>query len=507
MTTLAMTCFGGTGSKSGPDASPAWPPPPCTPPVACSSPLKGSHATYNVGPGQTYADMTTVPWLSLTAGDVVNIYYRATPYATKVGLRAQGTAENPVIINGVTDDSCHRPIVTGADAATATDAVSQGFFASTGGAAIEGFGVIILFKSPRDPFGWRPTFLAIQNLQIEGAIGTNTYTSSSGQKKNYPKGASGIYAVSATNFTIQNCEIKGNGEGVFVNTKNDSPQEASYYVTLRGNSIHDNGVVGSYYEHNVYVQGVRSLYEGNFIGQLIPGAEGGSLKDRSSGTVIRYNYIVAAARAIDLVDSEGGSGSVLSDPLYNYAWVYGNLIVNGPRGSGDLIHWGGDSTIYKNYHQGPLFVYFNTIVNTIDDASIFDMAMSTSIIDAHSNIITGTSNLSLCINNGAEDNQMGVVFLRDANWIQSGFKASACTLNKAGTLVSGSPQLTSNYHLPPGSRAAGFGVPFPVPPFAPTASLENLLPTYQPTTAIDGHPSYVPRPATADIGAFENPRS
>jgi hypothetical protein len=502
------TCFAGSegpGSTQGatpiPDLTRPWPPAPCTPPLACSTPLTGSHHTYNVGPDQAYPDLTGVPWLSLGAGDVVNIFYRPQPYATKVGLRAQGTATKPVIINGVTDANCNRPIVTGVNAVTATDAASKGFFTGPGGSIIEGFGVFIVFKLPSDPYGYKATFLAIQNLQIEGGTASSTYTAASGQSHNFYRSASGIYVVAASNLTIQNCEIKGNGEGVFVNTKNGTFHEASYYITLRGNSIHDNGVVGSWLEHNVYVQAVRALYEGNYIGQLIPGAWGGSLKDRSSGAVIRYNYILAAARAIDLVDSEGGSETVQADPLYNYAWVYGNLIVNGPRGSGDLIHWGGDSTLYQNYHQGPLAFYFNTIVNSVETA-VFDMATSQGMVDAHSNIITGKTALSLCTNSNADGNQVGQLALRDANWIQSGYKVGACTLSSQGTLLSGSPLLTADYGLPPGSRAIGAGVPYPsAPPPAP-ASLEALLPTFSPATAVNGHPTYVPRATLSDLGAF-----
>ncbi len=507
----AATCFGG---PQGPDASqgaatPApdltqpWPPVPCAPPVACSEPLTGSHHTYNVGPDQTYTELTGVPWLSLAPGDVVNIFYRAQPYATKVGLRAQGTAAKPVIINGVTDANCNRPVVTGVNAVTAADAVAKGFFSGAGGSIIESYGLIVLFKLPSDPYGYKPSFLAIQNLQIEGANAGSSFTAASGQTKSFARGASGIYAVVASNFTIQNCEIKGNGEGVFVNTKDDAIQEASYFVTLRGNSIHDNGVVGSYYEHNVYVQGVRSLYEGNYIGQLIPGAEGGSLKDRSSAPVVRYNTILSAARAIDLVDTEGGAGSVLDDPLYNQGWVYGNLIVNGPHGSGDLIHWGGDSTIYKNYHRGPLAVYFNTIVNTIE-AAVFDMATSDAQIEAHSNIITGTSGLTLCTDSAADGDQVGEVILRDANWIQGGYRTGHCKLTIQGSLIPGAPVLTPSYGLPPGSRAIGPGVAFPLQ-VPPGATLANLKPTFQPSTGSKAHPSYVPRTALSDLGAFQLP--
>ena len=70
-----------------------WPPSPVmSPPTACAGPLMGSHATYNVGPGQPLAELTDVPWLQLQAGDVVNIHHRKLPYRTKFGLRATNTS-------------------------------------------------------------------------------------------------------------------------------------------------------------------------------------------------------------------------------------------------------------------------------------------------------------------------------------------------------------------------------------------------------------------------------
>jgi hypothetical protein len=74
-----------------------------------TSAVVGSHQTYNVGPGQTFAEPDSVPWGALVAGDVVNIFYRETPYRWKIGLRGQGTAQNPIVINGVTDSVGHRP--------------------------------------------------------------------------------------------------------------------------------------------------------------------------------------------------------------------------------------------------------------------------------------------------------------------------------------------------------------------------------------------------------------
>ncbi len=531
--TYGTTCFSGSGTvtpgQQTPDAdlSSPWPPAPCAPPVACSEALTGTHATYNVGAsipagapaGTNYPDMTSMPWLSLQAGDVVNIYPGT--YKTKVGLSAQGTASAPVIINGVTDASCNRPIVEAAGAVTADDAKAKGFFTGSGGSIIEGEGAFVLWWNDSltpDNFGFKPSFIAIQNLQIQDANSGQTYVNSAGSTVNWATDASGVYAVVASVLTVQNCLIINNGEGVFVNSKNnDGPPypnaETSFYVTLRGNSIYNNGVVNSYTEHNVYVQGVRSLYEGNYIGQLIPNAQGGSLKDRSSGPVVRFNSILAAARAIDLVDNEGGSPGVAADPVYKYGWIYGNLIVNGQNGSGDLIHWGGDSTEYNLYHQGPLSVYFNTIVNTIPTA-IFDMSMATQSVNSYSNIISSTQSLAMCTASAQDGSQVGAVNLYDKNWIQAGFDPTGatqnngvaqCTFSNHGALLAGSPVLTATYGLDPGSPAIGAGISYPVTSPVSPVSVANLIPTYQPATTASGTPTYVARSTVKDVGAFAGP--
>ncbi|MGA2552061.1 MAG: right-handed parallel beta-helix repeat-containing protein [Burkholderiaceae bacterium] len=513
----SVTCFSGTGSvvvggaTPQPNLTTPWPPAPCSPPVGCAGPLTGTHHTYNVGAGQTYANLTNVPWLSLVAGDVVNIYPGV--YSTIVALRAQGTATAPVIINGVTDTSCRRPIISGKNANTAADAIAQGFFTGSGGSLIDGSGIFVLWwndtLSP-DNFGYKPSFIAIQNLQIQDANPNYSYTDINGKSTQWSSFTAGIYAVVASVLTIQNCTIINNGLGVFVNSKNDD-QDTSYYVTLRGNSIYNNGIAASYTEHNVYVQGVRSLYEGNYIGGLIPNAQGGSLKDRSSGPVVRYNYIVSAARAIDLVDNENGSPTIQSDPLYNYGWIYGNLILNGPNGSSDLIHWGGDSATqgnpssYAGYHDGPLYVYFNTIVNTGSGPAMFDMATALESFSVHSNIIAATGGVALCTDSAAEISPpVGTVNLLDTNWIQPGYTDGTCTVT-AGTLLGGAPVLTATYGLPAGSPAIGAGVPFPVTAPPSPASVANLTPTFQISSTQDGYPSYVARGSVSDLGAFAGP--
>jgi hypothetical protein len=63
--------------------------------VAIVALLASAHAaaaaTYTVGPGQTYATPSQVPWESLQPGDQVLIHWRSTPYKDKWVICRQGT--------------------------------------------------------------------------------------------------------------------------------------------------------------------------------------------------------------------------------------------------------------------------------------------------------------------------------------------------------------------------------------------------------------------------------
>jgi hypothetical protein len=68
---------------------------------ASLAPAAAQATTYEVGPGKTYANISNVPWESLQPGDLVLIYWRATPYKEKWVICRQGTAAAPIIVRGV----------------------------------------------------------------------------------------------------------------------------------------------------------------------------------------------------------------------------------------------------------------------------------------------------------------------------------------------------------------------------------------------------------------------
>jgi hypothetical protein len=476
---------------------------------SCSSALRGSARTINVGPGQTYSELTQVPWLSLAAGDVVNVYYRATPYRTKFGLRARGTATQPVVINGVTDAACNRPEISGDGAVTAADAVAAKFWPD-----IQSLGLIQIHRGPSDSDDtYRPEHITIQNLKLTGTHHTKSFTGVNGGRDSYDPFASAIYALRVAYLTVENCEITGNNMGIFTNSRGNNPLDYSAYTIIRRNKIHLNGS-GRSTEHNLYLQSYRTLVEGNYIG-AVAGGEGSALKDRSSGTVIRYNHIVSGARALDLVEAEEDS-AVPKDPLYNYAWVYGNLIVNDfsqPSYSVREIHWGCDNNCARA-RKGTLFFYNNTLINRSRQSQVYYTTIfhmnpdipASSMIEARSNIFAneGDSEYHFLA-------EAGRVNLRGTNFLPTGWMkgkdsvtgvldqtgATAVTQANAGLSAEGLPSSSASWLQ--GKAAATDAA-------AGTAllglSLENLRVTHQ----YQSPQAWVPRAASGsglDLGAFE----
>ena len=176
-----VACGGGGGGATGGSlpliaGTGSWPPPvqlsTSTSCVTGALTAAAGAVTYNVGPGQTYADMGSVPWLSLKAGDVVNIFYRPQPYTTIVAITAIGTASAPIVINGVTDASCNRPVISGQNATIAADALASGYWTGNPGAYLLGDGLLNFSWAPgvAPSPATEPAYIIIQNLELTGAI-------------------------------------------------------------------------------------------------------------------------------------------------------------------------------------------------------------------------------------------------------------------------------------------------------------------------------------------------
>jgi hypothetical protein len=386
--------------RNGSDTAAAGALPPAPEPIDAVSP--GSR--YDVCASCRHTELTTIPWNALSPGSVVNVFYRAEPYRTKIALRVSGTATKPIILNGVMDAAGNRPVISGDGAVTAKSNANSGIYQDEHPEYGEGLALILIKRSQTtDPFGYKPKFIRIRNLELRSTYG-RSFTAQNGQIKQYSNSAAGIWADVVEDLTVDNVIVTDHAFGIFINNRNANHMvdaETSRHLTVRNSQIFGNGRVGSYLEHNLYLQGVGCTVEGNTIGTLRDGARGSSYKDRCSGSVIRNNTITCAARCLDLVHDESGSPKVRDTPTdnapdYDSSIVTGNKISS--RRSISCLHFGGDNLgegvgPFPTYRNGPLTFDDNecTIGNLPADddsrAYVFDIQHVAGKINASGNRI------------------------------------------------------------------------------------------------------------------------
>ena len=208
--------------------------------------------------------------------------------------RAEGTQSAPVTIRGVPGPNGERPILDGNGATTRAQ---LNYPSRVRGVIKIGASVVPFANGTTD----MPQWIVIENLEIRGAHNPNTFTGPDRRHRTYTSPASAIYVEFGENITVRNCDMNNNGNGFFVFS---SDTIASRNILVEGNYIHDNGNVGSNFEHNVYVEAIGITFQYNHLGTLLPGAGGNNLKDRSAGLVVRYNWIEHSNRQLDLVHAE-----------------------------------------------------------------------------------------------------------------------------------------------------------------------------------------------------------
>jgi hypothetical protein len=217
------------------------------------------------------------------------------------------------------------------------------------------------------------------------------------------------------------------------------------------------GIQGDDHQHTTYTQSVGTVIEFNRYGPLRSGAGGNGPKDRSVGTVVRYNRIDGGAHAIDLVEAEDFPGYALNDPAYRTTFVYGNQIKKSGD-TGSFIHYGGDhfgSTPGANwgepfFRKGTLYFFNNTVhVTGSGGAELFQIDTTEERAEVFNNIFVfdasvaeGYRSMRASRDVGAAWTPGGIVNL-GRNWISGGWADSDVyhpvkgQLNGTGNLISG----------------------------------------------------------------------
>ncbi len=341
----------------------------------------GSGNDYPVGPGQSYTTISDVPWDILGPGDTVRIHYRSEPYREKIVIRTSGTEANPIRLCGVAGPNGDRPVLDGDGAANdRDDADGYGRYAP-----MEGLAMVMLYNRDYD---LKVHNIVIEGLHIRNAKPTFSYRRMNGSSARYENGAACIRIQAADNVVIRNNELENCGNGIFTMSQGYNEAHLTRNLLIEGNYLHRHSQQGSYREHGMYIQAIGVIYQYNRFGANVPGSGGATLKERTAGSIIRYNWFDnGGSRALDLVEVEdaapwyieqeyrdwaAANGEAIdpgrlskvraAEASYRKTYVYGNFFkhVGSQTEAGNIVHYGSDNDPALS-RAGTLYFYNNTI--------------------------------------------------------------------------------------------------------------------------------------------------
>ncbi|MCA9639747.1 MAG: right-handed parallel beta-helix repeat-containing protein [Polyangiaceae bacterium] len=373
-------------------------------------------ATYEVGPGKEYENISDAPLRSLEAGDEVLVYYRAEPYRESFGIERAGTEQSPISLRGIPGPNGELPIIDGEGSSAGPGAHNRGLVHTGPGAA----------------------YVVIENFEIRNA------NSDAG----FPDNAASVFAPDGSHLTFRNLDIHGSGNGFFswVNAAD---------ITVEGCFIHDNGNAGSIYEHNIYTESDGIVFQYNVILPLRPDAGGNNLKDRSQGTVVRYNWIEGGNRVLDLVEAEDGAWDHTNDPIH----VFGNVLIkHADTNQSQIVHFGQDG---GRPPRRLMYFYQNTVLSDRSNGATIFFVNSQTRVEAYNNVFESTGGELELLD---PDQSSEATLVMGANWIQAGFRAGSNSATYEGieNLIEGSdPGLGDGYRPASGSPLIDSGDSLP----------------------------------------------
>ena len=359
-----------------------------TMPVDCTVDPALSGKTYDVGPSQANKTIQSVPWETLANGSTVRIHNEdttganPTTYHEYFQITTHAGRNQPVRVCGVPDSKGNLPVIDASDS-TGRSTVSR-YSAGYSAVGIGTTGWSGSYKG--DWIGSQ--YLIVEGLKIQKAKPPYVYTS--------PGGATGtawidfsacIRLFASMDTVVRGIDADNCGLGFFSDFNSGQGYSAVANTLYEGNHVHNNGISGSYGEHQFYIQGLNEVVQFNIVDEYQSGARGSNFKGRGFPEVIRYNHFGdGAVRQLDMVDNEdaghyttfegnleGGSRSFRSIyPADEYTadllaaaveahhadYVYGNTFVN--TAAAFVIHYETDHGSRENDRLGTLWFYNNS---------------------------------------------------------------------------------------------------------------------------------------------------
>ncbi|MCG8550545.1 MAG: hypothetical protein MI799_09115, partial [Desulfobacterales bacterium] len=260
-----------------------------------------------------------------------------------------------------------------------------------------------------------------------------------------------------SHITIRNCVLHDCANGFFAGA-------ASADLLMESNHIFDNGIENSIYQHNNYTECRGLTFQYNHFGPLRSGCRGNNLKDRSAGTVIRYNWIEGGNRTLDLVDS--GHNQLIHDPAYAETFVYGNVLIkHDVVENSQVLHYGGDSGDTARYRKGTLWFFNNTVVShRSSNTTLMRLSTNEEHAECFNNVAlvtAGSGRLAILDDTGSMN--------LHHNWLSEGWTEAHGMLggtidswdNLTGILPGFTDLSANNYHLAPASDCVDTGSALP----------------------------------------------
>ncbi len=423
-----VACGGGNDVK---DLTPTPAPTPApTPSNIASSCIPGSGVDYQVGEAKSYTALEQVPWERLQAGDTVRIFYKSSPYKGKLMISGSGTAVAPIRVCGVKGPNGERPEIDG-NGAISRSSLDRLYGASDSVSAIhQARSIIVVKQLANQPWDNVPSNIQIDGLAIRKGHPNYTFIDTKGLVKNYSAFGGCIWIERGHNITIKDNEISDCQMAVFTKSTDEGEFAQSKNINISQNYMWGHGIVGSFLEHTTYTQGINMTIEGNTFGPLRAGALGNSLKDRSIGTIIRYNFIEQGAHSLDLVEAEDFPNTAAANADYRKTFVYGNILKNSSS-SRAIVHYGGDhfgSVPGANwgedlFRKGNLYFFNNTVIGS-GNIKLFRVSTTDENVLAWNNIFWSDGVISI---RTLENDTVGSSWIPDGaialnnNFIKDGF--------------------------------------------------------------------------------------
>lgn len=280
---------------------------------------------YDVGPGQTYANLEALPAANtLTAGSVIRLHNADTGCTTPTTYHENwqfqantGTQGEPFILVGIPNSCGELPVLDGANA-TMQSGLSTG--------ACAGYGVVCVWGGgygSGTPYGyWQsgsagPSHIHVWNIHMKDATPNFTYTPPGG-------GAATAYISGASCANIRGgsyVDFEGNvfdtcSNGAFsAENSNSAWADITQEVTFIGNKHTNNGWSTDSTEHAAYFQSFFGAMTGESIVNYLSTATGSCLKWRGVDGIFEGNYCASGPlRMWDGVENQDASAYVSFEP-------------------------------------------------------------------------------------------------------------------------------------------------------------------------------------------------